>query len=152
MELATLCYLRKNSKTLMLHRVKKQNDMHEGKWNGLGGKFLPGETPEECALREIKEESGYDVGRLKMRGFIVFPMFDGKQDWNVFIFTGEELSGEEIISDEGNLKWIDNEKLSDLKLWEGDKIFLNWLDEDSFFSAKFSYQNGELKDYEVIFY
>ena len=152
MQLATLCYLRKNNKTLMLHRVKKENDMHEGKWNGLGGKFLPGETPEECALREVKEESGYEIGRLKLHGFIVFPLFDGVQDWNVFIFSGEDLSGEEIISDEGNLKWIEDDKLSDLRLWDGDKIFLKWLDEDRFFSAKFIYREGELQDYEVIFY
>ena len=152
MQLATLCYLRKNNKTLMLHRVKKENDMHEGKWNGLGGKFLPGETPEECALREIKEESGYEIGRLKLHGFIVFPLFDGLQDWNVFIFSGEQLSGEEIVSEEGDLRWIENDKLLDLELWEGDKIFLKWLDKDSIFSAKFVYDCGKLISFDVVFY
>ena len=152
MQLATLCYLRKNNKTLMLHRVKKENDMHEGKWNGLGGKFLPGETPEECALREIKEESGYKIGKLKLHGFIVFPLFDGLQDWNVFIFSGEDLSGEEIVSEEGDLRWIENDKLLDLELWEGDKIFLKWLDKDSIFSAKFVYDCGKLISFDVVFY
>lgn len=136
----------------MLHRVKKENDMHEGKWNGLGGKFLPGETPEECALREIKEESGYEIGKLKLHGFIVFPMFDGLQDWNVFIFSGEELSGEQIVSEEGDLRWIENDKLLDLNLWAGDKIFLKWLDRDGFFSAKFVYDSGKLVSCEVVFY
>ena len=73
MKLATLCYVKKDDKTLMLYRNKKENDYHEGKWNGLGGKFEPGETPEECAIREIKEEAGLVVKNLQMNGFIVYP-------------------------------------------------------------------------------
>ncbi|MDZ7764918.1 MAG: NUDIX domain-containing protein [Melioribacteraceae bacterium] len=86
MKLATLCYIQKENKTLMLYRNKKENDYHEGKWNGLGGKFEPGETPEDCAIREIKEEAGLTVKKLVMKGFITFPLFDGKDDWHVFLF------------------------------------------------------------------
>ncbi len=152
MKLATLCYLRENGKTLMLHRIKKENDMHQGKWNGLGGKFLPGESPEECARREIKEECGLEVGQLKLKGFIVFPMFDGSDDWYVFIFVGENITGKQIVSNEGTLKWIRDDELYELPLWEGDKIFLRWLDENRFFSAKFIYKEGRLISHSVNFY
>ena len=120
MQLATLCYIRKDNQTLMLHRVKKENDIHEGKWNGLGGKFEAGETPEECIIREVKEESGLNIINPKLHGFISFPLFDEIQDWFVFIFSAHEFTGHIIESDEGILKWIDDEKLSFLNLWEGD--------------------------------
>ena len=154
MKLATLCYvMNKNNKTtLMIHRTKKANDYHEGKWNGLGGKFERGESPEECAIREIKEESGLMVKSLRMNGFITFPNFDGIDDWYVFIFTADEYKGEMIDSAEGKLEWIPNDKITKLNLWEGDKIFLEWLYQDKFFSAKFNYENGKYKDYSVCFY
>jgi len=149
--LATLCYVQKENKTLMLHRVKKENDYHQGKWNGLGGKFEKGETPEECAAREIEEESGLKIKTPKLNGFISFPNFDGKNDWNVFVFTVKEFEGSLIDSPEGTLEWIKNEKLFDLNLWEGDKIFMKWLFEKKFFSAKFIYENGQFKNYTVNF-
>jgi len=152
MQLATLCYVRHQGKTLMLHRIKKQNDMHEGKWNGLGGKMEAGETPEECAIREIREESGLLAERLHLKGFITFPMFDGQKDWYVFLFVIDRFSGELIDSPEGRLEWVDNDKLLDLPLWAGDEIFLKWLDEKRFFSAKFVYKQKELQDYTVQFY
>lgn len=154
MKLATLCYVmnKKNKTTLMIHRTKKKNDYHEGKWNGLGGKFEKGETPEECAIREIKEESGLLVKSPHMHGFITFPEFDGVDDWYVFIFTAEEYDGNMIDSPEGKLEWIPNDKVTGLNLWEGDKIFLEWLYQDRFFSAKFNYENGKYKDYSVCFY
>ncbi len=136
----------------MLHRVKKENDMHEGKWNGLGGKFDPGETPEKCAIREVEEESGLLMLEPVMKGFISFPKFDTVNDWYVFIFTCDKFEGELITSNEGNLEWIDDNKLLDLNLWAGDKIFLKWLDRDDFFSAKFIYEDGELKGHSVVFY
>ena len=154
MKLATLCYMtdKKNKSTLMLHRIKKENDYHEGKWNGLGGKFNDGESPEECAIREIKEESGLIVKNLILKGFITFPNFDGVDDWHVFIFIIDDFEGKMIDSSEGKLEWIPNDKLEDLNLWEGDKIFLKWVFEKRFFSAKFNYENGTFKNYTVNFY
>lgn len=154
MKLATLCYVKdlKNNKTLMLYRNKKENDYHEGKWNGLGGKFEIGESPEECAIRELKEETGLHVTNPKLKGIITFPNFDGVDDWYVFIFIITEYSGKIIDSPEGKLEWISNEKLLSLNLWDGDKIFLDWLNKDKFFSAKFNYDNGKFVDYVVSFY
>jgi len=152
MKLATLCYVQKDGKTLMLYRNKKENDYHEGKWNGLGGKFEPGESPEDCAIREIKEEAGLNVKSLKLKGFITFPMFDGVEDWYVFLFVIDDFEGELIDSPEGMLKWIPNDELEKLNLWEGDKIFIPWLFQDKFFSAKFNYENGKFIDYQVDFY
>ena len=154
MKLATLCYVMDNkiNKTLMIHRIKKVNDYHEGKWNGLGGKFNEGESPEDCVIREIKEESGLTITNPRLHGFISFPQFDGKDDWYVFIFTAVEFSGRLIDSSEGKLEWIPNDKLVELNLWDGDKIFLEWLFQEKFFSAKFVYENGKMKNYRVHFY
>ncbi|HUX93978.1 MAG TPA: 8-oxo-dGTP diphosphatase [Ignavibacteriaceae bacterium] len=154
MKLATLCYVidKKKNRTLMLHRVKKVNDVHEGKWNGLGGKLEIGETPEECVIREIKEESGLSISDPRLHGFITFPLFDGVDDWYVFVFTAENYSGEIIESAEGNLEWIPSESVTALNLWDGDAIFLKWLKEDKFFSAKFIYEKGMLKNHSVTFY
>jgi len=152
MKLATLCYIQKDGKTLMLYRNKKENDYHEGKWNGLGGKFEQGESPEECAIREIKEESGLIVKSIKMKGFITFPMFDGKDDWYVFIFVIDKFEGGLIDSPEGQLEWIPNDKLKELNLWDGDQIFIPWIFEDKYFSAKFNYEKGKFLDYTVEFY
>lgn len=136
----------------MLHRVKKENDMHQGKWNGLGGKLEAGESPEECVIREVREEAGLEIVSPKMHGFITFPEFDGNDDWYVFVFSAGSFSGSLIDSNEGILKWIPDDELLDLNLWEGDKVFLKWLLEDKFFSAKFNYDSGRLKDYDVSFY
>ena len=152
MQLATLCYVMDQNKTLMLFRNKKKNDVHEGKWNGLGGKFEQGESPEECVIREVKEESGLLIKNPKLRGFITFPMFDGKKDWYVFLFTAPEFEGKLIDSHEGSLGWIPNENLLDLNLWDGDRIFIPWLFEDKFFSAKFVYENGKFIRHSVEFY
>lgn len=153
MKLATLCYVRKEGYTLMMHRVKKENDIHQGKWNGLGGKFNVGETPEECAIREVWEESGFIVENPQMKGFLTFPLFDGIDDWYVFVFLITKFTGELIeSSSEGHLEWIANEKLLELNLWDGDRIFLPWLDAEKFFSGKFVYQDGQLIDHQVIFH
>jgi len=154
MKLATLCYVqdKKTNSTLMLHRVKKENDYHHGKWNGLGGKFEPGESPEECAVREIKEESGLNVKSIKMKGFITFPIFDGIEDWHVFVFVIDDFDGELIDSNEGHLGWIPNGELININLWGGDKYFIPWLFEDNFFSAKFIYENGKYLSHIVHFY
>ena len=152
MKLATLCYVRNNGKTLMIHRVKKENDYHQGKWNGVGGKFDEGETPEECVTREVEEETGLRIKSPQLHGLLTFPMFDGIDDWYVFVYTADEFEGKLIDSNEGNLEWIPNDELVNLNLWDGDKYFLPWLFQDKFFSAKFIYEKGRMKDYIVNFY
>jgi len=152
MILATLCYIRHNGKTLMIHRVKKPNDIHAEKWNGLGGKFEPGETPEECVIREVREESGLIIRNPHMKGILTFPLFDGVNDWYAFLFIAHDFDGTLIDSDEGHLQWIPDADLLNLPLWEGDKIFLPWLDRPGFFSAQFIYKDGKLTDHSVVFY
>ncbi len=163
MILATLCYLHQDNHTLMLHRVKKENDMHAGKWNGLGGKFEPGETPEECVIREVREESGLKIRNPKLVGLLMFPNFKG-EDWYVFTFTATEFEGESgqkpvflektgfWESSEGHLQWIPDDEVESLNLWESDHIFLPWIREGKFFSAKFVYEGDEMKSYEAVFH
>jgi len=151
--LATLCYLKRDGYTLMMHRVTKDNDIHEGKWNGIGGKFEPGETPEECARREIQEEAGVQAINMDMHGVLTFPQFDGENDWYVFLFIVTEFEGEPPAETrEGILEWIPDSELLDLNLWEGDEIFLEWTEDPQFFSGKFVYEDGELADHKAHFY
>jgi len=152
MKLATLCYLRKNDQTLMIHRVKKHNDMHWGKWNGLGGKLEPGESPEDCVRREVEEESGLLVKKMWLKGFLSFPGFANDEDWYAFVFVVPEFEGQIIESVEGDIEWIDNSDLFQLNLWEGDRIFLPWLDRPGIFSGKFVYRDGTLVEHSVCFY
>ncbi len=149
---ATLCYLRSKGHTLMLFRNKKAGDIHQGKWNGLGGKMKSGETPEECAIREIHEESGLTARSVSLRGILTFPNFDGENDWLVFVFVADDFSGDLIESPEGMLHWIPDGEILRLPLWEGDKIFLEWLNKPLFFSGKFNYDRGRLKNYSVVFH
>ena len=149
---ATLCYIKRNGKTLMVHRNKKPNDIHEGKWNGLGGKVEAGETPEMCIRREVQEEAGLVIQNPYLHGLLVFTNFKGN-DWYVFVFTTKEFEGELLgSSPEGRLEWIDEEKLTSLNLWESDHIFFPWLKEEKFFSAKFEYDGDVMKGYDVTFY
>lgn len=151
--LATLVYVRKGEKTLMLHRVKKKNDYHQGKWNGLGGKFEPGETPEACAIREVREESGLTIINPILHGHIVFPVFDGKNDWYVYLFTAPQWTGDLLENPpEGHLAWLTQAEIAGIPLWEGDRIFLPWLGEPGFFSAIFNYEDKRLKNYSVNWY
>jgi 8-oxo-dGTP diphosphatase len=152
MKLATLCYLRRAGKTLMVYRNKKPNDMHMGKWNGLGGKLDPGESPEECAVREVFEESGLHANELILKGFLTFPNFSNEEDWYAFVYLIPSFSGSLVDSPEGDLRWIDNEMLLDLNLWEGDRIFLPLLDRRGVFSGKFVYKNGGLVEHQITSY
>ena len=152
MKISTLCYIRNRHQTLMLHRIKKKNDIHQDKWNGLGGKLITGESPEECIKREVLEESGLIIKDPKLHGIITFPKFDGFDDWLVFVYSSYKFEGELIDSDEGELEWINNDVLFDLNLWEGDKVFIPWLSQEKFFSAKFIYKKKKLADYSVVFY
>ena len=151
-KIGTLCYLKANGKTLMLHRIKKANDMHAGKWNGLGGKLERGETPEQCAIREVYEESGLTITSPEFRGMLAFPGFSQEDDWYGYVFVAHHFSGEQINSPEGVLAWIDDDQVLALNLWPGDKIFLPWLEQDAFFSAQFVYQDGQLVDHHATFY
>ena len=152
MKISTLCYIQNEHQTLMLHRIKKENDIHQDKWNGLGGKLIAGESPEECVKREVLEESGLIIRKPKLHGVITFPKFDNVDDWMVFIYTVHHFEGSLIDSDEGVLKWIDNDQILSLNLWEGDKIFMKWLHNHRFFSAIFRYRGKKLFNHEVIFY
>ena len=136
----------------MLHRIKRQDDVHQGKWNGLGGKLHLGETPEEGVIREVREESGLEIKNPSLRGILTFPAFKDEEDWYVYVFVASEFSGELIDSEEGELKWIEDGKLFELPLWEGDPLFLKWLEEGRFFSGKFIYQDGKLIGHDVVFH
>lgn len=148
MKLATLVYVRRDDSTLMLHRIRKANDMHAGKWNGLGGKLEGGESPEACAVREVQEESGLTIRSPVLRGMLTFPGFANDEDWYAFVFLAKEFSGTLIDSNEGVLEWIPDEHLLSLPLWEGDRIFLPWLLEPGFFSACFVYRDGRLREWD----
>jgi len=136
----------------MLNRIKKADDVHHGKWNGLGGKFERGETPEQCVIREVREESGFEISKPRLCGFLTFPDFKDEEDWYVYVFTADQFEGTLIESDEGELSWIENGNILDLPLWEGDHYFLKWIEERKFFSAKFVYRDKKLISHEVIFY
>lgn len=152
MTLGTLCYVRRSDKTLMLHRVKKKHDIHQGKWNGLGGKLESGETPEECVIREVQEESGLTIADPSLKGILTFPAFGGIENWIVFVFEAHQFEGKLQESDEGILKWVDRTELFNLNLWEGDRIFLKWIEEGRFFSGKFIYKEDRLVHHHVVFY
>ncbi len=152
MQLGTLCYVRRAGHTLMLLRNKKPQDFHAGKWNGLGGKFELGETPEECVVREVREESGLTVCTPVLHGVLTFPAFDEVDDWYVFVYTADRFSGRLIDSPEGELAWIADAQLLDLNLWAGDRIFLPWLAQGRFFSGKFVYEDGNLVQHDVTFH
>ncbi len=151
MQLATLCYIKQDGHTLMLLRNKKTNDIHLGKWNGLGGKFEPGESPEQCVTREVREESGLEIQNPRLHGLVMFPGFKG-QDWYVFVFSADQFSGDLIDSPEGELRWIKDEEVPGLELWPSDGFFFDWMRQDKFFSARFIYQGDEMLGHEVHFY
>lgn len=152
MRLTTLCYIEKDNKYLMLHRVKKVNDQNHNKWIGVGGKFEEGETPEECLLREVKEETGLTLTSYRFRGIVSF-ISDECENEYMHLFTATEYEGSMTECDEGELVWVPKSELEYLKLWEGDKIFFRLLEEDNvFFSLKLSYKGERLVETEIIRY
>ena len=150
MKLTSLCYLEKNGRYLLLYRNKKACDENQGKWIGVGGKFLPGESPEECLLREVKEETGLTLTRWRFRGLVTFVSLNesGGLDWGEYmhLFTADAWEGELAICDEGELAWVEKERLPELPMWAGDHVFLALLErERPFFSLKLVYQGEELR-------
>lgn len=137
--MSTLCYIEQNGCYLMLHRVVKKNDINKDKWIGVGGHFEAGESPEECVLREAKEETGYTLTSYRYRGLVTFVSGNGEIEY-MSLFTADGFEGESIDCDEGVLEWVPIEKVGELNLWEGDKIFFRLLAQEvPFFSLKLVY-------------
>ena len=145
----TLVFVRRDGHTLM---IRKASGRHAGIWNGLGGKMESGETPEACARREVFEESGLEIQTLDLRGTIVFPRFDDGIDRYVWVFLAT-ARGEPRESSEGPLAWVPTERIAGLRIHEGDRVFLPWLDRPGrVFSARFDYRGGRFEGHEVAFY
>lgn len=142
----TLCYIENDrGEYLMLHRVKKKNDVNHDKWIGVGGKFEDGESPEECLLREVREETGLTLTDYRFRGIVTF-VSQGWETEYMHLYTAGGYTGTLLECSEGNLEWVPREKVQDLPIWEGDKLFFRLMeDPDSpFFSLKLSYQGDRL--------
>lgn len=140
----TLCYIEKDGKYLMLHRIKKENDLNHDKWIGVGGKFEDKESPEECVIRETLEETGLLLKRIEYKGIITF-ISDTWETEYMHLFVGKEFEGNLKECDEGVLEWIDKDKVAELPSWEGDRLFLNLMTKDvPFFSMKLVYEGDKL--------
>ena len=140
----TLCYITQGNKVLMLHRTKKEKDVNKDKWIGIGGKFLPNESPDECLLREAKEETGLTLTSWRCRGIVTF-LNDCCEGEYMYLFTADGFEGQLTECDEGELCWAEREFLDSLPQWEGDKIFLNLLWQDApFFLLTLRYSGDRL--------
>lgn len=152
MQNTTLCYIEKDDKYLMLHRVKKENDQNKDKWIGVGGKFEEGETPEDCVLREVKEETGLTLTDYKYRGIVTFALKGWGTEY-MHLFTATGFEGEMKTCDEGDLVWVSKSEIENIEIWEGDKVFFRLLAEESgFFSLKLVYEDDMLIETEVYRY
>ena len=145
----TLCYLERGGEYLMLHRTSKKNDLNKDKYLGVGGHFEAKESPDDCLLREVYEETGLTLTSYRARGIVTFVYDDGEKTVTEYmhLYTADGFTGELTDCDEGELIWIDKDKVCDLPIWEGDKIFLRLIDERRpFFSLKLTYENDTLKE------
>ena len=142
---STLCYVLRGNDVLMLHRIKKKNDVNQDKWIGIGGKFEADETPDECLLREAKEETGLTLKNWRCRGIVTF-LTNGPWDGEyMYLFTAADFEGELTDGNEGELRWVSREFLNELPKWEGDQIFLDLLWQDApFFLLKLRYDGDKL--------
>lgn len=141
MKNTTLCYLERDGQYLMLHRVKKENDENHDKWIGIGGKFEKGESPEDCVLREVREETGLTLTDYRYCGIVTFVLGDWTEYMHLFHATG--FTGQIRECDEGILEWIDKDRLCELQQWEGDRIFLRLMEQNiPFFSLKLVYDEA----------
>ena len=144
MKNTTLCYVLKDDQVLMLHRIKKKNDINKDKWIGIGGKFEGEESPDECLLREAKEETGLTLTSWRCRGVVTF-LNEGDSGEYMYLFTADGFEGELIDCDEGELQWVSRDFVNDLPTWEGDRIFLDLLWQDApFFLLKLRYVHDKL--------
>ena len=142
-KLTTLCYIEKDNKYLMLHRVKKKEDINKGKWIGVGGHFEKMESPDDCLLREVKEETGLNLTSYRARGIITFIYGSDIVEY-MHLYTANGFEGNLIECNEGVLKWVNKEDVFNLELWEGDRIFLKFLlEEREFFSLKLVYNTED---------
>ncbi len=152
MRLTTLCYIEKEDSYLMLHRVKKVNDVNQDKWIGVGGGFEEDESPEECLLREVYEETGLSLTSYRLRGVITF-ISDKWETEYMYLYTADGYTGEMIECDEGELCWVPKSDIESLHIWEGDKVFFRLLEEKlPFFSLKLRYEGENLVEQKVIRY
>lgn len=148
--LSTLCYIEKDGKYLMLHRTVKENDVNKDKWIGVGGHFEAQESPEECLLREVKEETGYTLTSWRYRGIVTFVYGEDTTEY-MSLYTADEFTGTPILCDEGDLEWVEKDAIYQLNLWEGDKIFFRLLDEERpFFSLKLVYDTQDVLLYAAL--
>lgn len=151
--LTTCCYLKKDGKTLLLHRTKKQNDINEGKWIGIGGKIENGESPTQCAIREFYEETGLTIKNVELKAYITFPGIYYGQDEGMFLFKASDFEGNLTKNClEGNLQWVDNSQIETLPMWEGDKYFDSFLSHEGFVEAKFTYKDDKLIEKIIHYY
>ena len=144
MKNTTLCYIEQNGCYLMLHRVKKHQDPNAGKWIGVGGKFEENESPDECLVREVKEETGLTLTRWRCRGIVTFVSDEWPTEY-MHLFTADGFEGQLTDCDEGELAWVKKEDVPALRLWEGDRVFLELLTkEEPFFLLKLIYRGEAL--------
>ena len=153
MTITTLCYIENNAQYLMLHRTKKQNDINQGKWIGVGGHVENEEAPEECLVREVKEETGLTLTSYRLRGLVTFINSECESEL-MCVFTADEYTGNLITCEEGDLQWIAKTQVPDLPTWEGDRVFLELLlsDEQRFFSIKLQYEGDRLVEKKINLY
>jgi 8-oxo-dGTP diphosphatase len=149
-ELTTLCYIERDGSYLMMHRTKKEKDINKDKWIGIGGHFEYGESPDECLLREVDEETGLTLISYTARGVITFIYGENVVEY-MHLYTADGFTGEIHDCDEGELVWVKKEKVMELPIWEGDKIFFRLLNERrDFFSLKLVYDaEGTLINWDV---
>ncbi len=150
-QLTTLCYLKRDNQYLMLHRTVKKNDVNKDKWIGVGGHFEADESPEDCVIREVREETGYTLEQYTLHGVVTFISAKQEEAEYMFVYTASAWSGEPIPCNEGELEWVDIDKVPELNTWEGDRIFLRLLRENApFFTLKLVYDKDDVMTEAVL--
>ena len=147
---STLCYIEREHQYLMLHRTVKEKDVNRDKWIGVGGHFEGKESPEECLLRELKEETGYTLTSWRYRGILTFVYGEDIVEY-ISLYTADGFEGDPIPCDEGELEWVEQDRIGELDIWEGDKIFFRLLKENRpFFSLKLVYDTKDVLQYAAL--